>query len=425
MNLETGIPFLTVFVQGILSFFSPCILPLVPLYIGYLAGGTSTVDENGMIIYPRKKVMLNTVFFVLGIGFAFILLGFGFSAVGRFFSGQREWFTRIGGVIMIFFGVYQMGLLGKTGVMGKEHRVSIDLNKRAMGPWMALLFGFTFSFAWTPCVGPVLASVLLMASSAESSLSGFLLIGVYLLGFVLPFLAVGLFTGAVLEFFKKHQQVIKYTVKIGGALLILMGIMTLTGWMNGITSYLSSYAPEQKSTSEEAAKAPKSENAETPAAETTKEKEKKEYPEAPNFELKDRYGKSHLLSDYKGKTVFLNFWATWCGPCRKEMPDIQRLYEEYGSNEGELIILGVVNPKTEEHPKNSDVTQSEVEAFLDENEYSYPALMDTTGDVFYQYGISAFPTTFMIDKEGRVKGYVAGALTEEQMKNMISQTMNE
>ena len=89
LQLETGVPVLTVFAQGLLSFFSPCVLPLVPLYVGYLAGGTRTVDEQGNIRYPRDKVLVNTLFFVLGISFAFFVLGFGFTAAGRFFSGNQ------------------------------------------------------------------------------------------------------------------------------------------------------------------------------------------------------------------------------------------------------------------------------------------------------------------------------------------------
>ena len=95
-SVETGVPVITVFIQGILSFFSPCVLPLVPLYVSYLAGGTKTVDENGIVHYPRKKVLINTLFFVLGISFTFFLLGFGFSAMGRFFTNNRVWFAQIG-----------------------------------------------------------------------------------------------------------------------------------------------------------------------------------------------------------------------------------------------------------------------------------------------------------------------------------------
>lgn len=431
LSINTGVPFLTVFLQGLLSFFSPCILPLVPLYISYLAGGTKTVDENGNVRYPRKKVMINTVFFILGIGFAFILLGLGFTAIGHFFSGYRVWFVRAGGMIMILFGLYQLGILGKAKAIEREHRLPFNMGKWAMSPIMALLLGFTFSFAWTPCVGPVLASVLLMASSSSSAVSGFLLIGVYLIGFVLPFLAVGLFTSTVLGFFKKHQGVIKYTVKVGGILLIFMGIMTITGWMNGLTGYLSSFGGGSSSVSEEkdtvkkdAGQDEKKEEKNTSNKEDSKEeKSDAKTVAAPDFTLTDQSGKTHTLSEYKGKTVFLNFWATWCGPCRQEMPHIQKIYEEYNKNEDDLVVLGVANPRTDSHPKNSDVSEEEIKQFLEDNGYDYPVAMDTTGDVFSTYGISSFPTTFMIDKDGNVFGYVSGSLTEEMIRNIIEQTM--
>ena len=179
LSIETGIPLITVFIQGLLSFFSPCILPLVPLYISYLAGGMHRTDEEGRVSYPRKKVLIHTLLFILGIGFAFVLLGLGFSAVGRFFSGNKVWFTRIGGLVMIGFGLYQLGIFGKSMPMEQTHRLSFSMEGKNFGPLMALLLGFTFSFAWTPCVGPVLASVLLMASSASTGAAGFALIGVY------------------------------------------------------------------------------------------------------------------------------------------------------------------------------------------------------------------------------------------------------
>lgn len=441
-NVETGIPFITVFIQGLLSFFSPCILPLVPLYISYLAGGMYRTDENGRISYPRKKVLLHTLFFILGIGFAFILMGLGFTAIGRFFSGNKVWFTRIGGLIMIGFGLYQLGVFGKSQSMEQTHRLPFSMEGKTFGPFMALLLGFTFSFAWTPCVGPVLAGVLIMASSAATAVSGFALIGVYMAGFVLPFLAVGIFAGAALDFFNRRRQVIQYTVKIGGVLLILMGVMTMTGRMNGITGYLSGLGADSRNeaalgetgqTASEAVNTSEAENkgeiseieAET-AAETSGETEEsgKQTVAAPDFTLVDQFGNSHTLSEYKGKTVFLNFWATWCGPCRMEMPYIQKVYEEYGSNGGDVIILGVANPKTEEYPNNSDVSQEEVEHFLSENGYTYPVVMDLDGSIFATYGIQAFPTTFMIDKNGNVYGYAPGSLSEDMVRSIIRQTVD-
>ena len=145
---------------------------------------------------------------------------------------------------------------------------------------------------------------------------------------------------------------------------------------------------------------------------------------APDFTLTDQYGNTHTLSDYKGKTVFLNFWATWCGPCQSEMPDIQKLYEAYGENGEDLVVLGVANPKTDTNPMNQDVSQEEVEQFLSDRGYTFPVVMDTTGEVFAYYGISAFPTTFMIDANGNVYGYVPGAMTGDIMESVVKQTMD-
>ena len=451
-SIETGVPVLTVFVQGLLSFFSPCVLPLVPLYIGYLSGGARRVEADGTIRYPRGKVMLHTLCFVIGISFAFFALGFGFSAAGRFFSGNRTMFARISGILMILFGIYQTGILGHIRAADREHRIPFRLEKFSMNPLVALVFGFTFSFAWTPCVGPTLASVLLMVSTAASPLAGYLLIGVYTAGFVLPFLAVGLFTGTVLGLFRRYQKVVRYSVKAGAVLMILLGVMTFTGWMNGLTGYLSSFSGtdtqtentsvsgEQK-TEEDSGKDPKEqeteENAETETVteedilsgkvvteeEEEKAEEESDLPDAPDFTLTDQYGNTHTLSEYRGKTIFLNFWATWCGPCKMEMPDIQKLYEEYGENSEDLIVLGVANPKTDEYPQNADVSQEEIEEFLTSNGYTYPVVMDLTGEIFATYGIASFPTTFMITEEGKVFGYASGTLSEDMIRSIVEQTM--
>jgi cytochrome c-type biogenesis protein len=152
------------------------------------------------------------------------------------------------------------------------------------------------------------------------------------------------------------------------------------------------------------------------ASEETKDKS---LPPAPDFQLQDQYGNTHTLEDYKGKTIFLNFWATWCPPCRAEMPDIQKLYESY-SQEGEdaLIVLGVAAPEM-----GQEKDEEGIQAFLEENGYTYPVLMDTTGELFYTYGIQSFPTTFMIDRDGNVFGYISGQLTMDMMESIIRQTM--
>ena len=195
-DLEISVPALTVFIQGILSFFSPCVLPLVPLYVGYLAGGAKTVEVDGTIRYPRGRVMWNTLFFVLGISATFFLLGLRLHRFGVSFSAITG--CGLPGSAALSWccsGLYQLGVFWTFhGAGAGGTGLPFRLGGRTMGALVALVLGFTFSFAWTPCVGPVLGSVLLMASSSASAPAAALLIGVYTLGFVLPFLAVGLFT---------------------------------------------------------------------------------------------------------------------------------------------------------------------------------------------------------------------------------------
>ena len=141
---------------------------------------------------------------------------------------------------------------------------------------------------------------------------------------------------------------------------------------------------------------------------------------APDFVLTDQYGNTQSLAQYRGKAVFLNFWATWCPPCRAEMPDIQKLYEEYSAqgDAAEVVILGVAGPGNVD-----DQDLDGVKAFLEENGYTYPVAMDMTGELFNTYYITAYPTTFMIDKNGSVFGYVQGSLSEDVMRDIIEQTL--
>lgn len=382
--------------------------------------------------------MINTLFFVIGVSFTFFLLGFGASVLGNFFKGSQSMFARIGGILIVVFGFYQLGIFGKSKVLSQEHRLPFHLDKLAMSPWTALIMGFTFSFAWTPCVGPALSSVLLMSASASTKVWGFALIGVYTLGFVLPFLAVGIFSTTLLDLFKKHNNVVKYTVKVGGVLMILMGLMMFTGKMNAITGYLSEVQTAQQDNTKTEKQA--SEGEEKPEGDSAKKEDKTseeardegqnndsnakdsavELPDAIDFELKDQYGNVHKLSDYKGKTVFLNFWATWCPPCRAEMPEIQKLYEEYQKEEdSEVVILGIAAPEYGREQSAEDVKQ-----FLEDNGYTYPVLLDEGGSIFDQYGIQSYPTTFMFTKEGKVFGYLSGQLSEDIMRNIIAQTIS-
>jgi cytochrome c-type biogenesis protein len=446
--LTGNVSFILVFMEGVLSFFSPCVIPLIPVYMSYLAGNAKQTLEDGSIVYQRNKVFLQTVFFVLGISSAFFILGMSFTALGTFFKTNQMLFTRIGGILIILLGLVQVGFL-ELKFLQKERRFHLSIGERKMNPLVAFLMGFTFSFAWTPCIGPALSSVLIMASSSSNSLQGNLLVLVYALGFVIPFLLLGLFTTQVLNFLKKHQKLLKYTVKAGGVLLIIIGIMTFTGWMNGISAYVNRFAPQssqsnQKDTTDEVIDEPDAEDGSNNTSSedasdngnvtaedssgssdvTTGQNPEKEIIPAFDFTLLDQYGNEHTLSDYKGKVVFLNFWATWCPPCKKEMPDIEALYQESGKNQGDIIVIGVANPASTEYPNNSDVSKEEVIDFLEENNYTFPVVFDETGEILSNYYISAFPTTFFIDTEGNIYGYAPAMMTREMMDNAIQQTID-
>lgn len=407
-----NISFFTVFLQGILSFFSPCVLPLLPVYMGYLSGGTLKEDSDGTKHYDRAKVMVNTLFFVIGISFAFFLLGMGLSVLGRFFSGNQILFVRIGGIIIILFGLYQLGVFGSSRLLSREVRLPLDLGKLTMSPLTALFMGFVISFAWSPCIGPVLSSVLIMAASADSASMGFLLIGIYTLGYVIPFLLVGLFTTTLLEFFGKHRSVVKYTVKIGAVLMVLMGILMFTGKLNSISSYLSQFtvASAQDNTTDN------DNEVGTPETENADSAQEQNLIAAPDFTLVDQYGETHTLSDYKGKIVFLNFWATWCPPCRAEMPYIQELYEKYSQPDSDVAILGVAFPNM-----GKETSIDGISKFLEENGYTYPVVMDEGATLQLPYYITAYPTTFIINPEGYVLGYIPGSMTKEIMEDVIDQ----
>ncbi len=405
-TVDITVSAVTVFFQGLLSFFSPCVLPLLPLYVSYFAGGAKEEQADGTVVYPRGKMMVQTLLFVAGISAAFFLLGFGFTALGQFFSAQSALFAQISGVVMALFGCYQLGLFGHIGAVEQERRLPLGFTG-ALSGLGALVLGFTFSFAWTPCIGPILSSVLLMASSSGTAMRSAVLIGVYTLGFVLPFFAVGLFTASVLAFFKKHQGVVRYTVKIGGVVLIAMGVMTFTGLTSGVSTSLANG---------DGAPSPQTQ----PDATTQEEPSTAQSIPAVAFTLLDQFGNTHTMEDYKGKVVFLNFWATWCPPCQGEMPDIQALYEAHGYNEEDLVVLGVACPNM-----GNEGSAEDIAAFLADNGYTFPVVMDEALDLTYSYGIQSYPTTFMIDAQGNIYGYVSGALSGDIMEEIVAQTMEQ
>ncbi|MGN1177755.1 MAG: cytochrome c biogenesis protein CcdA [Candidatus Ornithospirochaeta sp.] len=514
-SFVSDISALASFLEGILSFFSPCVLPLLPVYFSFLSGGNAERNENGEIIYKRSKVVINTIFFVLGISLTFFILSLGVKGVGKIFSTNSHLFNIIGGALIIVFGLWQLVFYGTKYGAKRDKRININTN-RAKGPLLSFLLGFSFSFSWTPCIGPILSSVLIMASS---SLKGELYLLSYSLGFTIPFILLGFFTSSLLRFFQKYRKVVKYSVRIGAMVMILLGLMMVISNIDtsveereALSSSLemkeeveeidqeisSSIEKEEVSMKEEGPMEKENiENTESSSIEiengeresdvlsiesveekpleiendisqeerevsaivdvtegngeieidniteenkgaentdegvlavgapTTEEIDAETIEEAEPSDLEllsysflDQYGKIHRLSSYKGKVIFLNIWATWCGPCRSEMGEIEALYNKYKERE-DVVILSVAFPN-----QSGEGNTTYIKSYMKDNGYTYPVLFDNSGKLLYILGIKAFPTTFLFDKEGNVYGYYPGAMDGATMEKLIEATLN-
>ncbi|WP_267240369.1 thiol-disulfide oxidoreductase-associated membrane protein CcdA2 [Streptococcus sp. Marseille-Q6488] len=220
--------FLSVFLAGILSFFSPCILPLLPVYAGVLLDDKDGAQASSGKYSISVTSLLRTLAFIAGISFIFILLGYGAGFLGDLL--YASWFQYVTGAVIILLGLHQMEILRFKGLY-KEKRLQLQgQGKNANGYSQAFLLGLTFSFAWTPCVGPVLGSVLALAASGGSGAwQGAGLMLVYTLGLALPFLLLALASSYILKHFRKLHPYLGTLKKVGGFLIILMGILVLFG----------------------------------------------------------------------------------------------------------------------------------------------------------------------------------------------------
>lgn len=391
----------TVLLEGFISFFSPCIIPLLPLYMGYLAGNAKEKDKQGKIIYRRKIVFLYTLCFILGISMSFFILGLSFTALGTFLKDYKATIAIIGAIIIIILGLFQLKII-KFKFLQKEKKLNIALNPNKMNPIVAFGMGFIFSFAWTPCVGPALSSVLIMASSAESMLLGNLLVLIYAVGFIIPFLILGLTTGEALNFLKKKQHVLETVVRVGGILLILVGTYIL---VTNIDFKKASKIEENCGINEETGLAScKNNNLNTSNNKARYKVEK--------FTLKDQNNKKHDWDEYKDKVVILHFWSTDCIACKNELKELKKLYEHYNKNKEDVILLSVISPKLEHK------TVKQVKKFIESKDISYPVLLDNSGEFFSKFEIVSYPNTFIV-KNSIIKLTIPGASTFEKLIDSV------
>jgi len=212
-------PAITAGIAGLLSFLSPCILPLVPAYLAVLAGGAGGEGK------PRNAALGRALLFVLGFSFVFVLLGLGASVVGGYLRAYQPFLERMGGVIVILLGLHQLGLL-KLVPLYRERRLNMPPGG---SPWAAFVIGVVFAFGWTPCVGPVLAGILTLAGTAGRAAYGAGLLGAYSAGLGLPFIIAALGYQSLLRVLRSLGRFTRYFELAGGALLVILGLLLASG----------------------------------------------------------------------------------------------------------------------------------------------------------------------------------------------------
>jgi cytochrome c-type biogenesis protein len=227
---------------GLVSFLSPCVLPLVPPYLTYLGGTTmeQLADEEGIDLHLWRRVVLASLLFVVGFTTVFVGLGAGASVLGQWIQTYKAELAKVAGIIIILFGLHFLGIL-RVPLLYREARLHHD--NRGASLVGAYIMGLAFAFGWTPCIGPVLATVLTLAANEASLGAGVRLLLVYSLGLGIPFVLAAVAIGPFLGFMKRFRRHLGRVEKVMGVLLIVAGVLVLTGWLNAFGTWLLDTVP--------------------------------------------------------------------------------------------------------------------------------------------------------------------------------------
>jgi len=223
---------------GVLSFLSPCVLPLVPSYLSFVTGMSLEDLQEGV---DRRATLIHSLLFVAGFSLIFILLGASASFLGVFLKHWEEWIARIGGVVIIILGLHLVGIFRLTPLM-RERRIHV--NDKPAGYLGTVGIGAAFGAGWTPCIGPVLGAILTLAGTQETVWAGVGLLSVYSLGLAIPFLLSALALDVFLKAFTRFRMLLPIVEKVSGVLLILLGLLLVTGSFTILSAYLVRFTPE-------------------------------------------------------------------------------------------------------------------------------------------------------------------------------------
>ncbi len=236
MNEPAALGFAVAFIAGLLSFLSPCVLPLVPSYVGFITG--MTLPE---VTGRRRAVLIHTLLFVAGFSLVFVLLGASATALGRALNYYQVWLQRAGGVLIILFGLLCLGVF-KVGLLTQERR--LHLERKPVGYLGSTLVGMAFAAGWTPCIGPVLGGILGLAATSSDVTRGMQLLAVYSAGLALPFLIAAVAVESFLDWFQRFRRFLPWVMRVSGVMLILVGVLLVTGEFTRLAGWLQGLTPD-------------------------------------------------------------------------------------------------------------------------------------------------------------------------------------
>ena len=385
------------FVAGMLSFLSPCVLPLVPGYISLMSGVSIDNLKSGGASGSRRAVILNSLAFNAGLSVIFLALGGTAGLLGSAIFANT-WVRVIAGLVIIVFGLHLIGLLKIKYLYRDTRQFSSEKPQGILG---SLTLGIAFAAGWTPCIGPILGGIIGLAATTGGWKNGLLLSAFYSAGLAVPFLVTGLTINKFLSFYSKFRKHLHKVEVVSGVILILIGVLVMSNRVTLLSSsWLASVMPNLESKLKLRGGAP------------TPDPQKTSYTPAPDVQFTKLDGSPFRLQELRGRVVLLNFWATWCVPCRSEIPSLSAMQKDL-EPQG-LSIIGV----------SYDDTADLIQQFQKDIPQSYQIVLGGR-EVGSQLPASPLPTTYIIDRQGRIRDKLIGERSRAAFESVIKPLLDE
>ena len=393
---------LIAFAGGLLSFLSPCVLPLVPGYISLMLGVSIDHLKAEGASGSRRAVIANSLAFNAGLSVIFLTLG---GAAGLLGSAiiNNVWVRVVGGLVIIVFGLHLIGLL-KIKYLYKDTRQFS--NEKPRGMLGSLTLGIAFAAGWTPCIGPILGGIIGLAATSGGWKGGLLLSAFYSAGLSVPFLLTGLGINQFLSFYSKFRQHLHKVEVVSGVILILIGVLVMSNRVTLLaSSRLAGWLPDWESRLKLKGS---DQPAQTPAT-------GQKFPTAPDVQFTKLDGSALRLTDLHGRVVLLNFWATWCIPCRSEMPEFNQMQHDFETR-GLSIVGASISPLD---------TPDVISSFQRDVKQNYTIVRggEEIGNQFSNG--PGLPVTHILDREGRIRQTFFGPQTREVFESVIKPLLDE